>query len=416
MPDTRQISPTRLAPFTESSEPIIFGAPDLREEEIDEVVDTLRSGWIGTGPKTKRFEEEFSSYLGVRHAVATNSGTAALHLALSALGIGPGDEVITTPLTFVATANVIEHCGARPVFADVSLVDGNIDPNRIDEKVTPRTKAIMPVHYSGSLASVGRICERHPKIPVVVDAAHAVEARYPDGSGSAGQGATCTAYSFYVTKNLMTGEGGMLVTDDEELARDARIRSLHGLDNDAWKRYSSGGYGEYELRYPGFKYNMTDLQASLGIHQLKRLEKALERRCEIWERYNDAFKLLLGVKIPPVAGSPDKYGRHARHLYALWLDWASLGLSRREFVVSMRDWGIGTGWHFKAVHQHAFYREKYGYESGSFPHAEWIAERTVSIPLSSKLTDAQVDRIIETVLTLLAQAADRNDRRRRLDR
>lgn len=396
--------------------PIVFGAPDLQDDEIAEVIDTLKSGWIGTGPKTKRFESEFAEYVAADHAVATNSGTAALHLALNALGVGPGDEVITSPLTFVATANVIEHCGARPVFADVSLFDGNIDPDRIDELITAHTKAILPVHYAGALAPVGRIHERHPELPIVVDAAHAVEARYADGSSSAANGATCTAYSFYVTKNLVTGEGGMLVTNHEDLAEVARARSLHGLDNDAWSRYSSGGYKEYDMQYPGFKYNMTDLQASLGIHQLKRLESAFDRRVEIWHTYNDAFRSLPGVRIPPVALSEDRHGRHARHLYALWLDWRELGFGRREFMTAMRDRGVGTGWHFKAVHLHSFYRQKYGYESGCFPWSESIAERTVSIPLSSALTDAQVDRIVRTVTDLLTGTRNGKRRRRRLDR
>lgn len=380
-------------------ERIIFGAPDIGEAEIQEVVATLRSGWIGTGPKTKRFEALFAEYVAKRHAVATNSGTAALHLALLAIGVGPGDEVITTPLTFVATANVIEHCGATPVFADVRPSDGNIDPAAVAKKVTPRTKAIMPVHYTGAAASVAALRRQHPAIPIVVDAAHAIETRHADGTTSAGAGATCAAYSFYVTKNLVTGEGGMLVTDDDQIAQNVRVRSLHGLDNDAWKRYSGGVFGSYELQCPGFKYNMTDLQASLGIHQLARIEERHERRSEIWARYNSAFQDLehRGVRVPPASVAPDFPGRHARHLYTLWMDWSRLGCSRLEFVQNLSEQGVGTGWHFPALHLQKYYVDEYGYTSGTFSAAERIADRTISIPLSSALSDTQVDRIIDVI-------------------
>jgi dTDP-4-amino-4,6-dideoxygalactose transaminase len=391
--------PTPAQPLVDEAAPIIFGRPDIGEEEIAEVVDTLRSGWIGTGPKTKRFEFQFATYVNSLFAIATNSGTAALHLALDALGVGQGDEVLTTPLTFVATANVAEHCGATPVFADVRRYDGNIDPNEVARAVTPATRAVIPVHYAGAAADVPTIRTAHPEIPVVADAAHAVETRFADGSSSSGHGATFTAFSFYVTKNLITGEGGMLVTDDEQLAETARVRSLHGLDNDAWKRYASGFYGEYELQYPGFKYNMTDIQASLGIHQLERIERSLSRREEIWNRYNKAFASLEGVTIPPVSLA-DAPGRHARHLYTLWLDWQTLGIDRRDFVVRLKDVGVGTGWHFRALHLQRHYREKYGYAPGDFPVAEWIAERTVSIPLSAALTDADVDRVISAIRTV----------------
>jgi dTDP-4-amino-4,6-dideoxygalactose transaminase len=398
----------RLRPKAEGAKklsPIIFGAVTLGDREIAEVVDTLRSGWIGTGPKTKRFERKFANYVGAEHAVGTNSGTAALHLSLDALGVGPGDEVITTPLTFVATANVIEHCGARPVFADVRWEDGNLDPDEVEARVTSRTKAIIPVHYGGRVADVGRLRLRHPNIPIVVDAAHAVEARYEDGTSSASNGATCTAYSFYATKNLVTGEGGMLVTDDDAIAERARVQRLHGLDNDAWKRYLGGRYGEYELLYAGFKYNMTDVQASLGIHQLGRIEQRLRRRRAIWSRYNAAFVGVEGIQVPPVSLAPDVAGRHALHLYTLWLDWKGLSTTRMRLVTRLRDLGIGTGWHFRAVHLHRYYREKYGFVRGSFPIAEAIADRTLSIPISAALTGPQADRVIEAMLTVVASEA-----------
>jgi dTDP-4-amino-4,6-dideoxygalactose transaminase len=381
----------------DGAEPIIFGAPLVGEEEIEEVVATLRSGWLGTGPKTKRFEFQFATFVGSTFALATNSCTAALHLALDAHGVGPGDEVVTSPLTFVATANVIEHCGAVPVFADVTDYDGNIDPLEVERHVTSRTKAILPVHYAGAVADVPTLREQHPELPIVVDAAHAVEATYADGTSSARGGATCAAYSFYVTKNITTGEGGMLVTDDEALAEATRTASLHGLDNDAWKRYSSRRFRNYEVVYPGFKYNMTDLQASLGIHQLARIEWAHRRRSEIWARYNDAFSDIDGVSVPPVALEPDRGGRHARHLYTLWIDWDEVGVPRCDLVDALAADGIGVGWHFAAVHLQRYYRETYGYEPGSLPIAERIAHQTISIPLSAALTDEQVERVIASV-------------------
>jgi dTDP-4-amino-4,6-dideoxygalactose transaminase len=399
LPAVRPAPPSRPRPRA-VPEPIIFGAPLVGEEEIAEVVDTLRSGWLGTGPKTKRFEHEFAEYTGWKFAVATNSCTAALHLALAGLGVGPGDEVITTPLTFVATANVIEHCGATPVFADVREHDGNIDPELVAKAVSPRTKAIVPVHYTGAAADVRAIRDRHPELPILADAAHAVEMRYDDDSRSGGGALTYAAYSFYVTKNLTTAEGGMLVTDDPELAADARIRSLHGLDNDAWKRYAGGRYRSYETVVPGFKYNMTDLQASLGIHQLARIEESHARRCEIWERYNEAFADLGTVEIPPVALRPSRDPYHARHLYALWFPWDADGLERGRAVDALAREGIGVGWHFRAVHLHAYYKHRYGYRPGDFPVAERISRRTLSLPLSAALTDAQVARVIAGVKAL----------------
>jgi len=383
-------------------EPIIFGAPLIGEEEIAEVVDTLRSGWLGTGPKTKQFEAEFAEYVGGRHAVATNSCTAALHLALAGLGVGPGDEVITTPMTFVATANVIEHCGATPVFADVRESDGNIDPDRASERVTSRTKAILPVHYAGAAADVRTLRDRHADLPIVVDAAHSVELLDEHGDSSAQGAATCAAYSFYVTKNMTTAEGGMLVTNDADLAADARIRSLHGLDADAWRRYESGHYRSYETVTPGFKYNMTDVQAALGLHQLARLDASHARRCEIWDRYNEAFIGVDGLEIPPASLQPNSDRRHARHLYTLWFPWDESGMKRERVVDALASLGIGVGWHFRAVHLHAFYRNRYGYELGDFPVAERISRRTLSLPLSAALTDVQVDRVIDAVRRVAA--------------
>jgi len=386
------------------AEPIVFGAPLVGEEEIQEVVRTLRSGWLGTGPKTHQFEFQFADYVGARFAVATNSGTAALHLALLALGIGPGDEVITTPLTFAATANVIEHCGAKPVFADVREHDGNIDPAEVARRVGPRTRAVIAVHYAGATADMRDLRSSARDLPIVVDAAHAVEATYESGAHSAGEGATATAYSFYVTKNVVTGEGGMLVTDDDRIAETSRVRGLHGLDNDAWKRYTTNnGAGVYDLVCPGHKYNMTDIQASLGIHQLARVERTLARRTEVWQRYNEAFADLPHVTVPARALLPDDCGRHARHLYTLWMDWGALGLDRGELIAEMRSAGIGLGWHFPALHLQRYYAQKYGYGGGELPVTERIAERTVSLPMSAALSDHDVDRVIEAISEVVRQ-------------
>jgi dTDP-4-amino-4,6-dideoxygalactose transaminase len=385
--------------------PIVFGAPVIGEDEIAEVVSTLRSGWIGTGPKTISFEQAFAEYIGAEYALATNSGTAALHLALLGLGVGAGDEVITTPLTFVATANVIEHCGARPVFCDVRPEDGNIDPAQLSRLITPRTKAIMPVHYLGALVDVDAIGAVAGGLPIVLDSAHAVEGRHKDGRRSAA-GARCAAYSFYATKNVVTGEGGMLVTDDPALAEFARTQSLHGLDNDAFSRYAAEGYRQYDMALPGFKYNMTDVHASIGLHQLRRVEANLVRRAELWTRYNDAFVDLPGVEVPPVA-LDQRDMRHSMHIYSLWLDFEQLGLSRRDAVLRMRALGVGTGWHFRAVHLHRYYRETYGYWEGSFPVAEAISRRSLSIPLSAGVTDDEADRVIAAVRSLVRHPAPR---------
>lgn len=403
-----------------AGEPIVFGAPRIESPEIEEVVDTLRSGWLGTGPKTRQFEHQFSDYVDAAYAVATNSGTAAMHLALDALEIGPGDEVITTPLTFAATANVIEHTGARPVFADVRPEDGNIDPAAVAAAVTDRTRAIMPVHYAGAVADVPALRRDFADIPLVVDAAHAIESEYPDGMSSAAGGATAVAYSFYVTKNLVTGEGGMLATDDEEVARRARVRGLHGLDRDAWKRYSTSGTGIYRVEYPGYKYNMTDIQASLGIHQLARIEKYHERRRQVWAIYNDAFSELPGIDLLPVSLRPDDSGRHARHLYTVLCDWLELGIDRITLVERLREAGIGTGWHFPALHLEPWYSERYGFKPGMFPVAESIANRTLSLPLSAALHDSEVERVASVFSSIvrsdLRQVWGRRFRPRRASR
>jgi dTDP-4-amino-4,6-dideoxygalactose transaminase len=361
-------------------------------------VATLRSGWLGTGPRVQQFEADFREYVGAAYAVALSSCTAGMHLALDVLGINRGDEVITTPLTFSATANVIVHVGATPVFADVDPRTMNLDPKAVARAVSPRTKAILPVHFAGrpcDMDALLQVAQRHG-LAVIEDAAHATEGRYRGRAiGSIGD---MTAFSFYVNKNLVTGEGGMLTTDNAAWAEEIRVKALHGISRDAWKRYSAEGFQPYDTLFPGYKYNMMDLQAALGIHQLARLEANLAIRERHWRRYDDAFAdHPLLTRPAPV----DLRDRHARHLYTILLDAERAGLGRNEFVVRLKAENIGTGVHFTALHLHSYYAKTFGFRRGQFPAAESIGDRTVSLPLSAKLTDDDVEDVIAAVLRVL---------------
>jgi dTDP-4-amino-4,6-dideoxygalactose transaminase len=375
---------------------LVFGSPLVGEEEIAEVVATLRSGWLGTGPRTRRFEEDFRRYTRARHAIGLSSCTAGLHLALDVVGVGPGDVVLTSPLTFAATANVVVHHGAQPLFVDVDRQTMNIDPNRLEDALRALpggAKAIIPVHMAGRPCDMDAILAlaRRYGTTVVEDAAHAIEAWY--GEQKVGSIGDITAFSFYVTKNVCTGEGGMVTTERDDWAEEIRIRSLHGLSRDAWKRYSAEGFQPYETVYPGYKYNMADLQAALGIHQLARVEENLAVRQRHWRRYDEAF-----ADLPEVTTPLEQDGvRHARHLYTILLDLDRLRLGRDAFISALKAEGIGSGVHFTALHLHRFYRETFGHRPGEFPNAEWIGERTVSLPLSAKLTDAEVADVIAAV-------------------
>jgi len=372
---------------------LIFGSPLIGQAEIDEMVDTLRSGWLGTGPKTHRFETDFAQYVRAKYAIGLNSCTAGLHLALDVIGIQPGDEVITTPMTFASTANVIVHHRARPVFVDVERTTMNIDPQLIEKAITPKTRSIIPVHMAGRpcrMDEIMGIVRRHDLV-VIEDAAHAIEAWYRGQKiGSVGD---MTVFSFYVTKNVATGEGGMITTDRSDWAEELRIRSLHGISKDAWKRYTAEGFQPYETLYPGYKYNMTDMQASLGIHQLARVEENLKIRERYWRRYNEAFSELPELVIPV----EEEHIRHARHLYTLLIRPEALTIDRNQFIAELKKRNIGTGIHFIAVHLHRYYRETFGFRRGDFPEAEWISDRTISLPLSPKLTDQDIEDVIEVV-------------------
>jgi dTDP-4-amino-4,6-dideoxygalactose transaminase len=376
---------------------LIFGSPLIEEPEIEEVAASLRSGWLSTGGKVEKFEELFKAYIGSKYAIALNSCTAGLHLSLLVSGIGPGDEVITTPMTFAATANTIIHAGAKPVFADIELPSMNISPESIEEKITAKTKAVVPVHFAGRACDMDKImavAKKH-NLAVIEDAAHAIEATYH--GQKIGNLGNLTCFSFYVTKNITTGEGGMVTTNDDGLAEKIRIYSNHGMTKGAWKRYSEDGFKHYEILYPGYKYNMMDMQAALGIHQLPRIEKYLKRREEIWYRYDEAFKDL-PVTIP-AAAEPET--RHARHLYTLLLDLSKARIDRDALQQALKAENIGTAIHYIALHLHPYYSNQFGYKKGDFPNAEYVSERTLSLPLSAKLSDEDVEDVINAVRKVL---------------
>jgi dTDP-4-amino-4,6-dideoxygalactose transaminase len=377
---------------------LIFGSPAIEEDEINDVVDSLRSGWVGTGPKVKRFEDAFRDYIGARYAVALNSCTAALHLSLLAIGVGSGDEVVTTPMTFTATSAAIIHAGATPVFVDIDRKTMTMDPEKMPPVITERTKAILPVHFAGRPCPMEAIMEiaREYDLKVVEDAAHGIETM--SQGRKVGTIGDLSCFSFYVTKNIVTGEGGMVTTNEEALADWIKILALHGMTRDAWHRFSDEGFRHYDVIYPGFKYNMMDIQAALGYHQLKRIEQYAERRKVIWELYNRAFRGL-PVLIPPDDLMPGD--RHAYHLYTLLLKLEDLKISRDRFIAALHRENIGSGVHYRALHLHPFYSKQYNLRPGMFPESEFVSERTVSLPFSAKLTDADVDNVIKAVSRIL---------------
>lgn len=380
---------------------LVFGNPLIGREEIDEVVDSLSSGWLGTGPKVHAFEELFRNYKQIKYAAAVNSCTAALHLSMLAIGIDAGDEVIVPTMTFAATANSVIHAHGKPVFVDCQKDTMNIDPEDILRKISPRTKAIIPVHFAGrpcDMNAISTIAADH-HLKIIEDCAHAIESEYHGRKvGTLGD---LGCFSFYVTKNIVTGEGGMVITNDEHYADRIKILALHGLSKDAWKRFSDAGYKHYQVVDCGYKYNMMDLQASIGIHQLGRIESYWQRRDAIWKRYNHAFKdFPLGLPAPEEADT-----RHARHLYTLMLDIDRLRLTRDQFLDEMLKYNIGVGVHYIALHLHPHYQKTFGYRKGDFPNAEWLSERTVSLPISAKLTDQDVDDVIEAVSAIINQYA-----------
>ncbi|MEW6510887.1 MAG: DegT/DnrJ/EryC1/StrS aminotransferase family protein [Bacteroidota bacterium] len=380
-----------------------YALPSIGEEEIAEVVDSLRSGWVTTGPKTKRFEEDLAAYVGSRHALAVNSCTAGLHIALTALGVGPGDEVVVPTLTFCATANVVVHLGARPVLVDVGE-DFNVTPEAVEAAITPRTRAIMIVHYGGQACDVDRFYEiaaRH-KLPIVEDAAHAIGSTFRGkkigADGLSPNGVTrATAFSFYATKNMTTGEGGMITTGDEELAVKMRLYALHGMSKDAWKRYTSAGSWFYEVVAPGYKDNMTDIQAAIGIHQLRKLDDFIAVRQRYARIYDEAFASIPEAATPPVRADRN----HIYHLYALRLRFDRLAIDRAKFIEELKAQNVGASVHFIPVHLHPYYRDTFGYARGSLPVAERIYDEIVSLPLYPRMSEADIKDVITAVSCII---------------
>lgn len=381
-----------------SNEFIPFSPPQIGEDEIAEVVDTLRSGWITTGPKTRAFEEEFRDYVKAPAALGLSSCTAALHLALDTLGLGPGDEVITTPLTFVATVNAIEHVGARPVLADIEPDTLNINPACVEAALTDRTRALLPVHYGGHPVDLDALqALAAPRgLSIVEDAAHAAAAKYK--GRLIGECDNPVAFSFYATKNMTTAEGGML-TGAPEFIDNARVASLHGMSRDAWKRYGKGGSWFYEVVRPGFKYNMTDIEAALGRCQLKRLADFQTRRQQIVRTYNEAFADCEALQLPVTRPEVE----NAWHLYVLRLNLDTLAIGRDQFIEEMSARNIGVSVHFIPIHIHPYYVEKYGFAPGDFPVTMSNYERMLSLPLNAGISDEDVARVAGAVLDIVGK-------------
>ena len=379
----------------DNGEFIVFGAPEIRQAEIDEVVATLKSGWLGTGPKVAQFENDFACYksTGTQQIAAVNSCTAALHLSLLASGVGPGDEVIAPAMTFCATINSIIHSGATPVLADVDYSTMNLDPADVERRITPNTRALIPVHFAGRPCDMDALKDiaKRQDLKIIEDCAHAIETEYK--GQKAGTFGDFGCFSFYATKNIVTGEGGMVIAKNEDDINRIKTLALHGMTKDAWHRFGDEGYKHYQVTEAGFKYNMMDIQASLGLHQLARVEENIIRREKIWRQYQEAFSRLL-VTTPK---EPELNTRHGRHLYTLLIDEEELGLSRDQFLLEMAKNNIGVGVHYQSIASHPYYRDTYHFDINDYPNSKLIGEQTVSLPLSPHLTRSEVSRVIQSV-------------------
>lgn len=386
--DPTHVSPDRRETF------LVFGQPAIEDDEIQEVVSTMKSGWLGTGPKVAQFEKDFCAYKGKwGEPVAVNSCTAALHVSMIAAGLRPGDEVITTALTFCATINAIIHAGLVPVLADVDPQTMNIDPADLERRITSRTKAIMPVHFAGRACDMESLCLLAAKhnLKIIEDCAHSIETTYH--GQHVGTFGDFGCFSFYVTKNIVTGEGGMILAKRHEDAARCKVLALHGMSKDAWKRFGDTGYQHYQVIECGFKYNMMDLQAAIGIHQLRRIESYWSKRQRIWDRYTKAFASLpLGLPC-----EPEPETRHAYHLYTVLVDKSACGVSRDEFLNEMTKRKIGVGVHYLSIPEHPYYQRSFGWTPDEFPNAKRIGRATVSLPISARLTDQDVDDVIASV-------------------
>lgn len=374
-----------------------FSKPSISEAAINEVVASLRSGWITTGPKVKKFTEALKQYLNAQFVLPLSSGTAGLHLTLLSLDLQPGDEVITTPMTFAATANTIIHAGGKPVFVDIDPDTFNIDLNLVEQAITSKTKAVIPVHFAGlpvDLDPLYQLAKRH-NLHIIEDAAHAIGAEYKGKRiGSFGHS---QVFSFHPNKNMTTGEGGAVTTSDETIAEKIALYRFHGMDREAWNRYGKHGKQDYEIIFPGFKYNMMDIQAAIGLHQLPLLDEFNDKRKTIAERY---LQELTGWEEFQLPQQPDYEHKHAWHIFSPLINSRAAGMDRTRFMEKMKELNIGTGLHYRAVHLYPYYQESFGYKAGDFPYAEHVSETIVSLPLFPEMTEADQDKVISAIKTL----------------
>jgi len=376
---------------------LIFGQPNLDNKEIVEVIDTLKSGWLGTGPKVHKFEKLISSYKRIKNTVALNSCTAALHLSLLAIKVKQGDEVLLPSMTFAATANAIIHSGATPIFVDCEIGTMNISIKDLIKKITKKTKVIIPVHFAGRPCEMDKIMSIASKynLKVIEDCAHAIETKYM--GRYAGTFGDMGCLSFYVTKNVVTGEGGALITNNTKLANKIKMLALHGLSKNAWSRFGDKGYSHYKVLAPGFKYNMMDIQAAIGIHQINKVDKSWKIRKKIWDFYNKEFLKMPFVKLDPIA----KNMKHAYHLYIILLDLKKIKINRDQFLKEMGKLKIGVGVHYTSLHLHPFYKKTFKYKKGDLKNTEFISERTVSLPISPKITTQDQKDVVDAVKKII---------------
>jgi dTDP-4-amino-4,6-dideoxygalactose transaminase len=380
-----------------SEEFLPFSRPSISRAAMDDVVTCLESGWVTTGPKVAEFTEALKDYLDAPFVLPLASATAGLHLSMLAMDLQPGDEVITTPMTFAATLNTIVLAGGKPVLVDIDPRTYNMDLNHLEDAITEKTRIILPVHFAGlplDLDPLYEIANRH-KLRVIEDAAHAIGAEYKGRMiGSSGD---TQVYSFHPTKNITTGEGGCVATRDEALAKKIGLLRFHGIDREAWNRYGKGGQQDYEIVMPGFKYNMMDIQAAIGLHQLRELDGFILRRSELAQRYQEALTDWPQWSLPQ---TPDYEHTHAWHIYTPLLNEVAAQMTREEFMATMKEKNIGTGLHYRAVHLYPFYRDKFGFQEGDFPHAEQVGQRIVSLPLFPAMTDAEHDRVLDVMYSI----------------